>query len=58
MHIKNDEVTHMLKVDTFKFFSITLQMCEQPLLSMNPHLEEGYIHGYKGRYPSNTRHIF
>ncbi len=43
MHIKNDEVTHMLKVDTLKFFSITLQMCEQqPLLSMNPHLEEGY----------------
>ncbi len=43
MHIKNDEVTHMLKVDTLKFLSITLQMCEQqPLLSMNLHLEEGY----------------
>jgi hypothetical protein len=43
MHIKNDKVTtHMLKIDTLKFFSITLQMCEQLLLSMNPHLEEGY----------------
>jgi hypothetical protein len=43
MHIKNDEVTHMLKVDTLKFlYNITLQMCEQPLFSMNPHLEEGY----------------
>jgi len=55
MHIKNDEVTHMLKVDTLKL------PCK--CVNNNPyypwiHIWKRDTHGYKGRYPSNTRRIF